>query len=136
VPVFVLHGDRDVAVPLQTARDAAARTRGTLVTVRGAGHSWLLRDPETMPAIVAQLLESGLDDACRAALRRAGVRKKNPTPAEVEAALYESDARIFALTPLIEASHVGGRHHRPGYRWTIETPSDAGHGSPAGGGGR
>ncbi len=123
VPVFVLHGDRDVAVPFRTAREAAERTHGTLVTVKGAGHSWLLRDPETMPAIVAELLPGALGEACQRALRRAGVRKKNPSIAEVEAALYESDARVFALTPLIEGSHVGGRHHRPGYRWSVEAPT-------------
>lgn len=124
VPVFVMHGDRDVAVPMQTARDAADRTHGTLVTIKGAGHSWLLRDPETMPAIVAELLPGDLGKACRAALRRAGVRKRKPSLAEIEAALYEPDARIFALTPLNETSGVGGRHHRPGYRWLIESPTD------------
>ena len=45
IPLVVIHGERDVAVPLATARDAARRGHGTLVTVRKAGHSWLLRDP-------------------------------------------------------------------------------------------
>jgi len=48
VPVFVMHGDRDIAVPLRTSREAAERTDGTLVTIKGGGHSWLLRDPETL----------------------------------------------------------------------------------------
>lgn len=47
----VLHGDRDYPVPLRTAKQTAARTDGTLVTVAGAGHSWMLRDPEALPAI-------------------------------------------------------------------------------------
>lgn len=120
VPVFVLHGDRDIAVPHRTAREASERAKGTLITIEGGGHSWLLRDPETMPAIVAQLLPGELGDACRAALRKAGVKKKAPSPAEVEAALYEPDARIFALTPHSEVTTLAGRHHRPSYRWSIE----------------
>src|SRR5947209_15859467 len=39
IPTFVIHGDRDVAVPLQTARDAAAQARGELIVVHGATHS-------------------------------------------------------------------------------------------------
>ena len=62
VPLFALHGDHDLAVPLRTAREAAARAEGTLVTIRHAGHSWLLRDPETLPAIVGQLLDGPLGD--------------------------------------------------------------------------
>src|SRR5437763_987337 len=31
VPVFVIHGDKDAAVPIQTARDAAKRARGELI---------------------------------------------------------------------------------------------------------
>jgi pimeloyl-ACP methyl ester carboxylesterase len=69
VPVVVLHGERDWVVPLSSAKDAARRTGGDLVVVKGAGHSWLLKDPETFPAIVAQLLDgrlgasAGLDPA-------------------------------------------------------------------------
>ncbi len=56
VPTFVIHGDRDAIVPWCTARDAARRSGGQLVTVHRATHSWLLRDPETLPAIVEDLL--------------------------------------------------------------------------------
>ena len=34
IPVFVIHGDRDLAVPIATAKDAARRTRGDLVVVQ------------------------------------------------------------------------------------------------------
>ena len=121
VPVFVMHGDRDLAVPHRTARETAERTNGTLITIEGAGHSWLLRDPETMPAIVAELLPGVLGDACRVALRRAGIRKKKPSVAEIEAALYEPDARIFALTPMSDVTTMAGRHHRPSFSWTVKT---------------
>lgn len=121
VPVIVLHGDHDFAVPLRTAQQAAARTNGTLVTIEGAGHSWLLRDPETMPAVVAQLMADGLGQACRAALVKAGVTEDEPSTARIERAMYRRNARVFALTPLSTATTTPGRHHRPRYRWTVET---------------
>ena len=73
VPVVILHGDRDPVVPLAAARDAARRADGELVLVHGAGHSWLLEDPETMRAIVAHLLTDGLGSACLDALADAGL---------------------------------------------------------------
>lgn len=120
VPVYVMHGDRDIAVPFRTAREAAERTDGTLITVEGGGHSWLLRDPETLPGIVAQLLPGSLGDACRAALRRAGCTSEHPTVEQIHAALYQPNARIFALTPAQNVTTVAGRHRRPKFRWTIE----------------
>lgn len=124
VPVFALHGDHDVAVPLRTAREAVARTNGTLVTVEGAGHSWLLRDPESLPAIVAELLAGELGTACRDALRGLGIRAKEPSVAQIERVCYAPDARIFSLTPLSKRAEVIGRHRRPRYRWTIESPAE------------
>ena len=119
VPVYVMHGDRDLAVPFRTAREAAERTEGTLITIKGGGHSWLLRDPETLPGIVAQLLPGTLGEACRAAIRRGGVTDKEPTLSDIERALYRPDARIFELTPASNVTTVAGRHRRPKFRWTI-----------------
>lgn len=119
VPVYVMHGDRDVAVPIRTSREAADRTGGTMITIRGGGHSWLLRDPETLPGIVAQLMPGSLGDACRAALVAGGCTSTSPTPAEVEAALYRPNARIFALTPMSNVRSVAGRHRRPKFRWSV-----------------
>ena len=60
VPVVVIHGDRDLAVPYRTARDAARSARATLVTIHGGTHSWVLKDPETLPAVIAELLDGPL----------------------------------------------------------------------------
>ena len=117
VPVFVLHGSMDLAVPHRTARDTARRTDGVLVTIERAGHSWLLRDPETLPAIVAELLATELGQSIRRSLRAAGVRKKYPTLADVESVCYAPDARVFALAPGDARKVVVGRHRRPKYRW-------------------
>jgi pimeloyl-ACP methyl ester carboxylesterase len=120
VPVFVLHGSLDLAVPHRTARDTARRTDGVLVTIERAGHSWLLRDPETLPAIVAELLATELGAGIRRSLRAAGVRKKYPTLSDVEAVCYADDARVFALAPADSRKVVVGRHRRPKYRWHTE----------------
>jgi pimeloyl-ACP methyl ester carboxylesterase len=117
VPVFVLHGSLDLAVPHRTARDTAARTDGVLVTIQNAGHSWILRDPETLPAIVAELLSEELGDGIRRSLRGAGVRAKYPTLDDVEAVCYRSGAAVLDLAPADPHKVVVGRHRRPKYRW-------------------
>lgn len=117
VPVFVLHGSLDLAVPHRTARDTARRTDGVLVTIEGAGHSWLLRDPETLPAIVAELLAAELGEGIRRSLRAAGVRRKHPTLEDVERVCYAPDAAVLALAPADPHKVVVGRHRRPKYRW-------------------
>ncbi len=122
VPVFVLHGSLDLAVPHRTARDTVRRTDGVLVTIEGAGHSWMLRDPEALPAIVAELLASELGDGIRRSLRSAGVRKKFPTLDDVEAVCYRSDAKVFALAPGDSRRVRVGRHRKPKYRWHTEHP--------------
>lgn len=120
VPVFVLHGSLDLAVPHRTARDTAARTDGVLVTIKNAGHSWILRDPETLPAIVAELLSAELGDGIRRSLRAAGVRAKYPTLDDVEAVCYRSGAPVLELAPADPQKVVVGRHRRPKYRWHTE----------------
>lgn len=120
VPVFVLHGSLDLAVPHRTARDTARRTDGVLVTIERAGHSWLLRDPETLPAIVAELLSAELGQSIRRSLRAAGVRAKYPTIDDVEAVCYAPDAQVIALAPADTRKVTVGRHRRPKYRWHTE----------------
>jgi pimeloyl-ACP methyl ester carboxylesterase len=129
VPFFALHGDRDYGVPLATARDAARRARGTLVVVKGASHSWVLKDPETLPAIVYDLLGGALGDAQRQALLDEDVAPGAGLD-EVEAALYEPDAPILELTPTVDEPGSGPHHgalpsdpllnpHQPRYDWEL-----------------
>ena len=95
VPTFVLHGDRDLIVPSPRPESAAKRANGQLVTVKRGGHSWLLRDPETLPAIVAELLEGRLGDAIRAAIGAAGAVSTD----ELEADLLRARRPVLALEP-------------------------------------
>ena len=123
VPVFVIHGDRDLAIPLATGRAAAARSEGQLITVKGGSHSWLLKDPETLPAIIGDLLERELGDACRAALEREGLDPDVATVDDIEAAMYEPGAKVLELTPPLEFRATEERRRRPRFDWVVERPS-------------
>jgi acetyl esterase/lipase len=115
VPTFVIHGEWDLIVPMATARDAAERANATLVEVKRASHSWLLKDPETLPAIVAELLEWRLGDAIRAHLQGAGAIAVE----ELEANFYEPGAPVVELTPEVDFAAAAPAHRPPRYRWFI-----------------
>ena len=118
VPVFAIHGDRDFGVPLRTAEDAIARTGGRLVVVHGGTHSWLLRDPETLPAIVYDLVGGELGVAQRFALRDAGLVPGTVSVDDVEGALYEPDALALELTPDPDPEPADDQRV-PRYEWTV-----------------
>jgi pimeloyl-ACP methyl ester carboxylesterase len=122
VPTFVVHGDRDRVVPLSTARDAAQRTNGELVVVKGGGHCWLLNDPESFPAIVAELLEGRLGDAYQDTLEDAGLDADWATEADIADVFYQPDA----LARTLGAEPSFGRFNRlvPRLRWDT-TPGHA-----------
>jgi len=119
VPVFVVHGGWDVAVPLQTAKDAAHRARGDLVVVQKGTHSWLLKDPETLPGILHALMRGRLGTAILKAELDAGVDPVDATDDEVEAALYEPGALALELTPRQRSHDSQDLHRPPRYRWKV-----------------
>jgi hypothetical protein len=111
-------------VPVKTARDAARRASGELILVHGASHSWLLRDPEAMPAIVAELLEGTLGDVIRLALTVEGlpVDEDIETIEDIEKTLYRPGALVHELTPPLEFEPTGARRRRPTFTWTRSFP--------------
>ncbi len=120
----MIHGERDVAVPLATARDAASRGQGTLVTLQKAGHSWLLRDPNALPAILDHLLTAPVGhriaDRIAVDLGLPGVGYIDQASYDdLDAAYLDPDARILALSPPMDVPDTLPRHERPKYRWTI-----------------
>lgn len=131
IPVIALHGSRDIAVPHRTSVDAVRRTEGTLVTIQRGGHSWPLTDPETLPAIMAEMLDGPLGDGIRRSLRAAGVRTRTPSIDQIRSACYDPDARVFDLDPVDARRKVVGRHRKPRYRWTVEHPRPTGSAAPA-----
>jgi len=59
LPVAVVHGERDMLVPLESAVDAARLSNGTLVTLPEAYHSWVLPSPWTFVQILQNLIARG-----------------------------------------------------------------------------
>jgi pimeloyl-ACP methyl ester carboxylesterase len=116
-PVVVVHGDCDLVVPLATARDAARRTGGELVVVHGATHSFLLQDPETLPAIVRELLAGDLGAACARALLEAGLDPAAP-PATVDEAFAPAGSLLRLLGPPDRAPAPRPARRAPHYTWT------------------
>jgi pimeloyl-ACP methyl ester carboxylesterase len=115
VPTFVIHGNRDLVVPVCTARAAARRTNGDLVLVKGASHSWLLKDPETLPAIVAELLDGRLGAAIRQTITAAGAESVD----DLEAIMFEPGAPILEFTPELSFTKLDDSHRRPRYTWKV-----------------
>ena len=109
LPVAVLHGDRDLGVPLRTAHDAARRVDGDLVVVHGGRHSWLLKDSEAMPAIMADLLAGRFGDGLG---RASSASEGSPTP----------EALALTLTrPVAGARRFRANPHP--VHWTISHPA-------------
>jgi pimeloyl-ACP methyl ester carboxylesterase len=127
IPVFVIHGDCDLVVPLATGRAAARRSNGELIVVHRASHSWLLKDPEAVPAIVRDLLPGGLGIAIVQALRDRGVdttdltlgpEASEDTLREIEASLYSPGALVLDLTPA-PRPHADELRRAPRYEWSV-----------------
>ncbi|CAN5565381.1 alpha/beta hydrolase [soil metagenome] len=121
IPLVAVHADRDLVVPLSTAASAARRARGELVTVHRASHSWLLKDPETLPAIIAELRGGRLGAAIRTAVVTAGLDPDQASDDALESAFYAPDALVVALTPEPHGAVSAATPRPPRYRWTISS---------------
>ena len=118
IPVFAIHGDRDIAVPINTAKDAARRSRGDLVVVEKATHSWLLKDPETLPSIMHALMRGRLGTAVLRARLERGL-DVDATDDEIEAAMYPPGALVLELTPRQRFHDTEDLHRPPRFRWRL-----------------
>lgn len=123
VPVVAIHGDRDIVVPLSTARSAAKLAGGMVVVVEGGTHSWLLKDPETLPAILRQMFDHPDSRAARDRDFAELGLAPDASIDEIEAAFYDDDAVVLDLTPAFDpdASVPGPR--APRYRWHVDRPT-------------
>jgi pimeloyl-ACP methyl ester carboxylesterase len=107
VYVAVVHGDRDLLVPLSAGRDTARRVDGDFVVVHHGGHSWLLRCPETLPAIVGELMSGRLG----ATLDDTALDGAEPWLAP--------DSRLLALGAGAVPQPLATRRRTPRYSWTV-----------------
>ena len=107
-------------MPVSTARSAAERARGDLVVVKGATHSWLLKDPETLPAMMHELMKGRVGTSVLRALLRAGVDPNGATDEEIESVFYEPGAPVLEMTPPLDRVEVGVKHRAPRYRFSYE----------------
>jgi len=108
VPVIVVHSNRDLAIWYPFARGAAAAAGATLVTVDGAGHSWMIEDPDSLPAMLAELLDGPLGNAIDARAR--GSIDDMLAPDALARVLDQPRSRPYQL--------------RPRHRWAVEVAAD------------
>src|ERR671919_715584 len=111
---------------LQNPRQAVKLGRlvgGTLVTIHGGTHSWVLKDPETLPAVIAELLDGPLARVRAAVLGAAGLAP-DATPEQMELAFLGPHALVRRLTPSPELRTGGQQHRRARYRWTVDSPAE------------
>ena len=120
VPLFVIHGDRDLAVPIATAKAAARRGAGDLVVIhRAAATRGSSRIPRHCPGMMLDLMRGRLGTARLRAVLVRGVDPVDATQAEVESAFFEPDALVLLLTPLQPWDDREEMHQQPRYRWTV-----------------
>jgi pimeloyl-ACP methyl ester carboxylesterase len=104
LPVAVVHGERDMVVPLESAIDVARLSNGTLVTLPDAYHSWVLPSPWTFVQILQQLVVRGLLGAeLRSALDEVG---RHGTEAAISAQYLVDRAAVLDLAPPVRV--IGG----------------------------
>ena len=97
VPVAIVHGEKDMVIPLESAVEAAALSRATLITLPRAYHSWVLSTPWTFAEIMRQLLsEHRLGSEIDRALAREAARSAR---SNVDTRLYAPHAPVLDMAP-------------------------------------
>jgi pimeloyl-ACP methyl ester carboxylesterase len=124
--VVIIHGEKDMIVPLGSAVDAATLSGATLVTLPDGHHSWLLTTPWTFAEILNELItEQRLGREIDAALtnNRAPLgddRRLTPP-------LYRPDAPILAMAPpKLVLGRANPRRRNLYHPWRIWEPDEIG----------
>jgi pimeloyl-ACP methyl ester carboxylesterase len=73
IPTVVLHGEKDLIVPFDSARDIAEDADATLYRVPGAYHSWMIANPRHGADALRQLLDRELGEALQSTARMLGI---------------------------------------------------------------
>jgi hypothetical protein len=85
--------------------------------VKGATHSWLLKDPETMPGIVFELMKGELGTAVLRARLKAGIDSDDRGDVDRSPAFYTEDSLAVAITPKQSWHDDATVHRQPRYAW-------------------
>jgi pimeloyl-ACP methyl ester carboxylesterase len=97
IPTVVLHGEDDLIVPFDSARELAEDADATLYVLPGATHSWMIANPRHGADALRQLLDGELGEALRDAADALGVADWRDKSAWDEA-LIGRDSWIRELT--------------------------------------
>ncbi|OBA78862.1 hypothetical protein A9W99_22440 [Mycobacterium sp. 1164966.3] len=73
ITTMVLHGDNDFIVPFETACGVAEESGGALYPLYGAGHSWMIADPQQGGDALRHLIGAELGYALRLAAEPLGI---------------------------------------------------------------
>lgn len=73
VPTFVLHGEKDLIVPFDSARDIADDANATLYCVPDAYHSWMITNPRQGADAFRQLVHGELGEVLRNTANALGI---------------------------------------------------------------
>lgn len=96
IPFFVVHGENDMIIPLQSAHDMAEVGDGSLYRVPGAYHSWVIANPRHGTDSFRQLLAGELGTVLHDLARSLAIRDPND-PLQWERALIEPGAMVHEL---------------------------------------
>lgn len=108
VPTVVVHSTGDLAVWYPFAKSAARDAGATFVTLPGAQHSWMIEHPDSLPALVADLLEGSLG----AAIETRGADG-------IDAMWADGAVGLDLDAPRSQPYRLRARH-----RWVIDPPAD------------
>lgn len=121
--VALIHGEKDMIVPLESAVEAAALSDALLVTLPMAYHSWVLTTPWTFAKILNELITKNLlGDDLREALASA---RQLTGPKKKVNSLYQSEAPVLEMSPPIKV--LGGAYpsrHRMYHPYRFWDPAE------------
>ncbi|MCW2624449.1 alpha/beta hydrolase [Mycobacterium sp.] len=96
IPTIVVHGEKDLLVPFDSARDLAEDADATLYRVPGAYHSWIIANPRHGADALRQLLNRELGEVLRDAADVLGIKDWRDAAAW-DRVLIEPDAWLREL---------------------------------------
>jgi pimeloyl-ACP methyl ester carboxylesterase len=97
IPTFVVHGEKDLLVPFESARELAEDADATLYRVPGAYHLWMIANPRQGADALRQLRNRELGKVLRDAAAGLGIRDWRDAGAW-DRALIDPDAMVRELT--------------------------------------